>query len=62
MGTERRLIEEEDRRKAKLRREGKLPPPPHVFPRIKRSNSWQARLRLRNSGSKIHLDPNAMPF
>ncbi len=39
----------EEKERQKKRKKGELPPPPHVFPKIKRSNSWQARLRLRNS-------------
>ncbi len=42
-------LKEEAKRQKELRSQGV---PPHVMPRVKRSNSWQARYWLRRSMGK----------
>jgi hypothetical protein len=42
-----RAIERDDALRAKQRAAGTLPPPKTVLPKIRRSKSWQARMRKR---------------
>lgn len=44
-----RSIERDRKDRELLRALGTLPPPPCIIQPVKRSNSWQARMRLRNS-------------